>query len=144
MSKWHPWRALRDRHPRIDVAFPEIEVTGCFGRWDGGSRIEIEASSNQAERRCTLTHELVHVERGPVPKHPVYGPREESAVRRIAAERLIEFDELIDAIVWNRGRVDADTAGELWVDLPTLLTRVRNLTDDERAYIDAEIERRQP
>ena len=64
-----------------------------------------------------LTHELVHVERGP----------------------SIELDELVDALACNRWRVDADTAGELWVDLPTLLTRVKNLTDDERRYIDIEM-----
>lgn len=44
----------------------------------------------------------------------------------------------------DRYRVDDESAEELWVDLPTLLTRVRNLTDDQRAFIDEELERRQP
>ncbi|MFH5209218.1 hypothetical protein ACHIPZ_13590 [Antrihabitans sp. NCIMB 15449] len=143
MSIWHPWRALRDDHPRMDVAFPHIDVVGCYGRRNG-SRIEIESTSNQAERRCTLTHEIIHVERGPVPKHPYFGPQEERIVRRLTAERLIELEPLVDALAWNRWQVDADTAGDLWVDLPTLVTRVKNLTEDERRYIDAEIERRQP
>ena len=63
---------------------------------------------------------------------------------RISAERLIEIDSLVDVLAWNRYRVDDETAEELWVDLATLLTRVKNLDDDERAYIDRELERRQP
>ncbi|WP_230592417.1 hypothetical protein [Rhodococcoides fascians] len=70
--------------------------------------------------------------------------REEETVERISAERLIELDALIDVIAWNRNRIDDEAAEELWVDLPTLLTRVRNLTDGERAFIDDELERRQP
>ena len=69
--------------------------------------------------------------------------REEEIVDRITAERLIELGALIDVIAWNRNRIDDEAAEELWVDLPTLLTRVRNLTDDERAFIDEELERRQ-
>lgn len=139
---WHPWRHLRDHHPHIHVSYPS-GGTGCLGRWtkDG---IEINGSSNQRERRCTLTHELVHVERGPVPCDLHLAMREEDAVDRIASQRLIELDRLIDVLAWNRYRVDDETAEELWVDLPTLLTRVRHLTDDERVLIDRELERRQP
>ncbi|MFH5231933.1 hypothetical protein [Antrihabitans spumae] len=143
MTKWHPWRHLRDRYPHVAVAYPDRVDLGCLGGWtvDG---IDIDCTSNQAERRCTLTHEIVHAERGPVPDDPYLGPKEERIVERITARRLIELDALIDALAWNRHRVDAETAVELWVDLPTLRTRVQNLTDDERRYIDAEIERRQP
>ena len=139
---WHPWRTLRDHHPHIHVTYPNGD-NGCLGRWtqDG---IQIEASSSQRERRCTLTHELVHVERGPVPRDLHFAMREEETVDRISAERLIELDRLVDVIAWNRYRIDDEAAEELWVDLPTLLTRVRNLTDDERAFIDDELERRQP
>ncbi|WP_256988483.1 hypothetical protein [Rhodococcus sp. 05-2255-3B1] len=86
----------------------------------------------------------MHVERGPVPADLRLAMREEETVDRITAERLIELDALIDVIAWNRNRIDDEAAEELWVDLPTLLTRVRNLTDDERAFIDEELERRQP
>lgn len=139
---WHPWRHLRDHHPHLHVTYPD-GGTGCLGRWtDAG--IEINGSSNQRERRCTLTHELVHVERGPVPHDLHLAMREEETVERISAERLIEIESLIDVLAWNRYRVDDETAEELWVDLATLLTRVKNLDDDERAYIDRELERRQP
>jgi hypothetical protein len=35
-----------------------------------GHRIWLCRTLTQAERRCTLTHELVHRERGPVPADP--------------------------------------------------------------------------
>ncbi|OZE04376.1 hypothetical protein CH249_25935 [Rhodococcus sp. 05-2255-3B1] len=139
---WHPWRHLRDEHPHVHVAYPD-GGSGCLGKWTSDG-IEINRRSNQRERRCTLTHEIVHVERGPVPADLRLAMREEETVDRITAERLIELDALIDVIAWNRNRIDDEAAEELWVDLPTLLTRVRNLTDDERAFIDEELERRQP
>ena len=142
-SRWHPWRQLRDHHPNVHVQCRhELHSTRMGIRH--GERIWLCSTLTQAERRCTLTHEIVHVERGPVPAIPHMQMREEAIVDRITARRLIELDALIDALAWNRWQVDADTAGELWVDLPTLRTRVQNLTDDERKYIDAEIERRQP
>ncbi|ORI13476.1 hypothetical protein [Rhodococcus sp. 1168] len=139
---WHPWRHLRDHHPHVHVTYPD-GGTGCLGRWteDG---IEINRHSNQRERRCTLTHEIVHVERGPVPKDLRLARREETIVDCIAARRLIELDRLVDVLAWNRHRVDDEAAEELWVDLPTLIARVRNLTEDERSFINRELSRRQP
>ncbi|MEW1933074.1 transposase [Rhodococcus sp. NPDC079359] len=139
---FHPWRHLRDHHPHVHVIYPN-GGTGCLGRWtDDG--IEINRRSSQRERRCTLTHELVHIERGPLPDDPRMALREEQTVDRISAERLIEIDSLVDVLAWNRYRVDDEAAEELWVDMRTLRIRVDNLTDDERAYIDEELERRQP
>ncbi|MBT1193816.1 hypothetical protein [Rhodococcoides kroppenstedtii] len=137
------WRHLRDNHPAVPVMFSHRHNSGCLGRWTEAG-IEINGTSNQRERRCTLTHEIVHVERGPVPDDDFLALREESIVDDIATRRLIELDALIDVLAWNRYRVDDETAEELWVDLPTLVSRVRNLTDAERRHIDSELARRQP
>ncbi|MHC3368802.1 hypothetical protein ACYAFX_28650 (plasmid) [Rhodococcus aetherivorans] len=109
-----------------------------------GHQIEIEQTSNQTERREALTHELKHYERGPVPKHPYFGPLEERIVDRLTAEELISLDALVDALTWSHGHVNHDVAEELWVTLDTLITRVRNLTEKERTYIREELARRQP
>nr|WP_256979953.1 hypothetical protein [Rhodococcus sp. 15-1154-1] len=140
--RYHPWRHLRDHHPHIHVTYPD-GGTGCLGRWtkDG---IEINRTSTQRERRCTLGHEIVHVERGPMPEDRMLALKEERIVDRIAANRLIELDQLIDVLAWNRYRVDDETAEDLFVDLRTLKIRVENLTDDERGLIDRELERRAP
>ncbi|KQU30304.1 hypothetical protein ASG69_04400 [Rhodococcus sp. Leaf225] len=143
MTRWHPWRHLREHHPATPVSFPHRHTAGCLGRLtpDG---IEIDGTSNQRERRCTLTHEIVHIERGPVPEDAYLALREEACVDDIATRRLIDLDALIDVLAWNRYRVDDEAAEDLWVDYPTLLTRVRNLTDEERRHIDNELARRQP
>jgi hypothetical protein len=112
-----------------------------MGEWTAKG-IEIDGTSNQAERRCTLTHEIVHLERGPVPSDPHLAMKEERIVECITARRLISLEKLIDALVWTRLSVDHETAEELWVDLPTLQHRIRDLTDSERRYIDQELERR--
>lgn len=140
-GRWHPWRHMRDKYPDIDVRFTDCGEDGLRGRWttDG---IEIDRTSNQRERRYTLAHEIVHVGRGPVPDHPYYAMREERAVDRITARLLIPIDDLIDVLAWNRYRVDDEAAEELWVDLECLKIRVQNLTEAERRYIDAELERR--
>ncbi|MGW6376286.1 hypothetical protein ACWFRB_09505 [Rhodococcus sp. NPDC055112] len=141
MTVWHPWRHLRDHHPDLEAHYLQELPNGERGRWDERG-VHVCASSNQRERRCTLTHELVHVERGPVPDEPHLAAREERCVDRITARRLITLDDLVDALIWNRRRVDDDTAEELWVDLRTLQIRIRELTDRERAHIDEELERR--
>jgi hypothetical protein len=142
MTRWHPWRHAREHYPRVEIRLID-GGGGCRGRLtvDG---IEINRTSTQREARCTLSHEIVHIESGPVPREPRAAAREEARVHAIAACRLIELDHLVDVLAWNRYRVDDETAEDLWVDFPTLLTRVQNLTAAERRYIDAELERREP
>lgn len=66
--------------------------------------------------------------------------REESIVDRITACQLIDLDHLVDALAWNRWRVDADTAGE---PLGRPSHASPKSPEDERLYIDREIARRQ-
>lgn len=139
----HPWRHLRDHYPHLHVRFTDLAACGKRGRLteDG---IEIEQTSSQTERRETLVHELNHYRRGPAPDHPHFGPLEERIVDRLTAEQLIQLDALVDALLWSHGHVDDDAADDLWVKLDTLHTRVRTLTEKERAYITRELARRQP
>ena len=141
VHRWHPWRHLQRCYPHIDVTFPRCLKLGCLGEWNADG-IAIDGTSNQRERRCTLTHEIVHIERGPVPNDPHLAVKEERVVECITARRLITLETLIDALVWNRLQVNDEMAEELWVALPTLQHRVRDLTDCERQYIDQELERR--
>ena len=68
-----------------------------------GRRIWLCRTLTQAERRCTLTHELVHRERGPVPRDPAAAAAEERAVDEIAARRLITLGSLVDGLATNVG-----------------------------------------
>lgn len=137
VKHWHPWReAARRPHLIIELAQLQADLRGCIS----GNRIQLNASDLQAERRCTLTHELVHDERRIFPADRVLQAREELRVERIAARRLIALDRLVDVLVWTR-RTE-EVAEELWVDVPMLVALVQSLTDEERDWIDEQLRER--
>ena len=106
-----------------------------MGLWDEATRtVWLDCGLTGVERRCTLVHELVHAERGDVPcEDPVLAVRQERIVDREAARRLVPVALLADGLRWT---VRAEElAAVLEVDLATLRTRLRCLTDAERAAI---------
>ena len=124
---YHPWRDARDRE-HLNITFERLADgrRGCLR----GDRVTINTGDDQAQRRSTLAHELVHDERRVFPTDRVLRAREELTVERIAARRLIQLDALVDALLWAR---DArETAAELWVDLPMLVAFVQSMTEEER------------
>lgn len=107
---------------------------GRFGLVDWARRVvTVDCRLSAAQRRCTLAHELVHVERGPVPADPWLAAREEAAVEAEAARRLIGIDALADALAWSSQ--PAEIADELWVDVQTLMVRVGGLSVAERRAV---------
>src|SRR4051812_26112122 len=77
-----------------------------------------------AERRCTLEHELEHVETGPMP----WGLREkdEERVRRLTARRMLPDIRLVgDAIAWAHSGEEA--ADKLCIDLDVLIYQLRHM-----------------
>jgi len=130
--RFNPWRHLAAEHPDLHVDCRARLAPAIMGQWLTSGDLALSRLLGQAERRCTITHETVHVERGPVPADPRLAAREELVVDEIAARRLIPLGDLIDAIRWGQGDPDNE---EMWVDLPTLQARVRTLTDAERAQI---------
>lgn len=149
MKRYHPWRQLRDRHPEVSVTCRYVLPGTLKGSWTRHG-IYLHRDLDQAGRRTTLTHELVHHERGSlcaqgtVDVNDPASIREERKVDEIAARRLIPIEELVDALVWTRWHVGSETAAELWCDTALLLVRVQTLTPDEQQYINDEMERRQP
>ncbi len=130
---FHPWRLLRTRHPDVEVScryqLPDRLMGVQYGR-----RILLCRTLTQAERRCTLTHELVHRERGPVPTDPAAAAAEERTVDRIAARRLITLGSLVDGLRWTRD--PHQLAEHLWVDVPTLRVRMSGLDAVEVAELE--------
>jgi hypothetical protein len=100
--------------------------------WHPPSRtVILDRGLSQRERRCSLAHELVHVERGDECRQ---APRVEVAVHAVAARRLIVMAALIEGMRWTRDfHVLAD---ELWVDAPTLECRLEHLTNCERELLE--------
>ena len=132
---YHPWRDARDRE-HLNITFERLADgrRGCLR----GDRVTINTGDDQAQRRSTLAHELVHDERRIFPQDEVLQAREEETVERIAARRLIALDHLVDVLRWTRST--GEVAAELWVDVPMLQALGRSLTDAERAWIDEQLE----
>ncbi|ETT24960.1 phage protein [Rhodococcus aetherivorans] len=142
-ERWHPWRHVGKHYPHISVTCAHRLTDGRRGSWteDG---IYIDRDLTQVERRCALAHEIVHLERGPLPTDPRLAAIEERVVSIIAARRLIPLDDLTEALMWVSLEDQAELADELWVDMPTLRIRLRHLAHEERAHINQELARRQP
>src|SRR4051812_35419022 len=96
--RWGPWRELR-RRPDVTlqlVEFPAGPVQAlCVIRGDT-KVVLIDRTLSRVERTGALTHELVHLERGPVPRGaPAWiVAKEERQVDMIVARRLVPAAEL--------------------------------------------------
>lgn len=127
----NPWRRLANR-PHLTLRW--AIMPGILGLTDGRTMIVLHPHQTQVQRRCTLAHELAHVDLGHTDG---CRPRDEQAARALAARRLIDLDELLAA--WKWATSEAELADELWVDVDTLRARIEHLTDDEKGRVAAMI-----
>jgi hypothetical protein len=128
---------MREAYPHITVV-TEHELPGRVWGLQSGSHLWLCRRLNQARRRCTLTHEIVHLERGPVPADPRGHMREERTVSALAAQRLIPIADLVDGLRWTRNA--RELADQLWVDIPTLRARMASLDPVEVAHLEYELD----
>mgnify|MGYP001202643641 CR=1 FL=1 len=134
---WNPWRHIGKHYPHVAVE-TRVELPGRIWGLTDGSRIWLCRLLDQAARRSTLTHEIVHLERGPVPTDQRGKSREERAVSREAARRLITITALADGLRWTRN--PAELAEHLWVDEPTLRARMDGLDPIEVAQLEHQLD----
>lgn len=101
------------------------------GATDGHSTIWLDKHLQQVERRCILTHELVHLRHGHTTCQTTTA---EIDVRVETARRLITLEALIAASRWTQ-HIE-ELADELWV-VPTVLTdRITHLRAYERTALE--------
>lgn len=133
--RWHPWRHAAENYPDVVITCHRELPDRVWGMTSFSLRkIWLCKRLRQVHRRCTLTHELIHLERGPLPEDPKLAAREERIVDELASRRLIELPHLIDGLRWTRDL--AELADALWVDLPTLRTRLETLDPIESAELE--------
>lgn len=132
---FHPWlhvRGMRDWIVRIAALPPDQMGETCHET----RTITVAAGMTQAERRSTIAHEVVHAERGSC--LAMHEAREERAVAREAARRLIPWERLVEACRWARNV--HELADELWVDEDTVVIRLKGLHPSERAHLSRVLE----
>jgi hypothetical protein len=115
-ARFHPWRRL-GALPHIDLSWRR--TPGRLGETDGAQLIRLHPDQSQVQRRCTLAHELAHVELGHVGGA---SPVEERAARQLAARWLVDMEPLLDGLRWADDL--ATVADECWVDEETLMARL--------------------
>src|SRR5580765_8880492 len=126
-SSYDPWRDLAARWPGLEVRVAPLsgDLLGelCY------PVITRRAGTSAAQRRCTLAHEIVHLDRGIEYCGP-FAAREELLVHREAARRLVTVADLAAAV---RGPGAADSAATLAaaLDVDTLTVRLALLTPRE-------------
>jgi hypothetical protein len=131
--RYDPWRDLRENWPALHVVIEPM--AGQLLGWLHHPVIALRAGTTAAQRRCTLAHEIIHLERGVTDCGP-WSAREELLVHSVAARRLIAIGDLACAIGEAGGTHDyAGLAQTLEVDLETLQVRLQRLTSAERRVI---------
>lgn len=134
-SAYSPWGDLASM-PDVQVEYADLPDE--LGWWDPDRRvITLDKSQGQAERRCTLAHELEHAKRGDEDvSHvsPILAVRQEIAAAVRAARRLIPLAALVTALLWSQD--ERELAEELHVDEDTVRIRLLTLSTTEHAIID--------
>lgn len=123
---YHPWRVLGQHWPHVAVEHTDDLPLGRRADTNGVDEIRMRRRLLQVERRCSLTHELIHLEHGHTGR---CSPGHEAEVDREVARRLISWERLLAAVRWARS--DQELADELWVTLPILRARTAALHADE-------------
>lgn len=121
---FQPWGKLRQlAHIAIIWTRPHSHASAAT---DGTSRIWLDPELTQIERRCALTHELIHIHYG----HRGCQPR--AIERRVcleAARLLVKFEHLAEQAHW--AHTMGELAEELSVTEAVLVDRFQTLDGDQ-------------
>lgn len=137
--RYDPYRDLGERWPDVTVVAEALPGDLLGEVRDGGRVVALRRGTSVAQRRCTLAHEIVHLERGLPSCRGVLLAREETAVHAVAARRLLPTDLLAEALLVVGRDDDRSLAAYLEVDRATLRLRRGTLTAAEIALLRSAI-----
>lgn len=134
----HPWRRLRALADwTLHWHTPDEDPDPGFTLFEE-RRISLRTDLTWAERRCTVLHEVLHAERGPV-LEGVLAEREELVVRRMTCRLLLpDVKPIGEALAWALS--PEECADELMVDVGVLRDRLRWLHPAERHYLSRRLD----
>jgi hypothetical protein len=112
VAGWSPWRELRAR-TNVTLEWRDLPRTheGAWIPTAAGAVIVLASWLTRRERRCVLSHELVHDERGIAFDEDIAAAviqKEEAYVDRESVRRLVPLDEL-QAFVDVRSEIEPVT-----------------------------------
>lgn len=130
----NPWAVLRS----LEHVILRWHDGGPMGRTIHSEQtISLRRGMTWEERRCTVAHEVLHIERGPQPLG--LRAKDEERVRRETAQRMIpDIRPVGDAIAWALSEEEA--AHELGVDVYVLRYRLKHMSPMERAWLKRRLE----
>jgi hypothetical protein len=141
---YDPWLDLQQNWPQVQVVIEAMSGDLLGEVRDGGQLIALRAGTSAAQRRCTLTHEIVHLERGIFDCGP-WSQREELLVHSTVALRLIPPPALAAAVRDLGGADDLPALAHLLdVDSETLRLRLDRLSIAERRMLRRALARQRP
>jgi hypothetical protein len=138
---YDPWAAAQGM-PELTVAVTRLPAGSAWWLPDVQG-IALDDRLTQAERRAALAHELEHAVAGDTcllgqgPDGDRLHRRRERHTDERAARRLIDLDELAEALAWCSSL--AEVAEHLHVDERTVLARISALTENEKTHIERRI-----
>jgi Zn-dependent peptidase ImmA (M78 family) len=141
-ERYDPWRDLAQR---TDLTFVVTRLpVGEAWYFHDIRGIAIDDRLDKVRRRCALAHELAHIDLGHHTQTAGCGAGTSRIARRrevhadqLAAERLITVDDLAEAFRWVHVVGPEEAAAELGVTTELVKRRVKTLTAEEKAYIEA-------
>lgn len=117
----NPWRYVRSDEDMV-LIYKRMRDDKMMACTDGRGTIWLDDRLTYEESRCALMHELIHIEYG----HMGHQDEEtEQAVRFETAKKLVEWPDLILAIMWGTNL--AEVAREVGVTKDVLIDRLRML-----------------
>lgn len=139
---YSPWADAAERHPGVHIA--RCDIAPVRGAWVASERIILlSAELDLVGRRCTLAHELAHIDLAHAPQGGWFGARHERDADRLAARRLLEdIDEIATALCVHPLHPEL-VAEHLGVTVGVLRRRLANLTPDEKDHIEQRLAARE-
>ena len=132
-SSTDPWQYLADHHPSVEIFIKPLTTFGETAWNDDGSvTIYLAHDLGRPERRCTLAHEIQHIEAG-MPCQSLCPNNERDVVERTARWLLPDLLPVARAL---RHKSIEDAAWQLDVMPSIILDRLDCLTRDEIAEWD--------
>jgi hypothetical protein len=136
---YDPWSDLALNWPDVEVRIEPMRGT-LLGRLCYPV-ISLRSGTSAAQRRCTLAHEIVHLERG-AGDCGQWAAREEMLVHTEAARRLCRLDDIAAAVRALGGEPDFGALAQaLEVDRQTLGLRLQRLSTAERQQLHTRLAR---